>query len=131
MSTLDPAFILTGAQFNQASGRFLYEWWRGSECLYVGISDHFWNRIGTHHVIGKKDRVLDTDEIRTFRMDNITRKEAERVEADRIRELRPKHCIEHSIPRRYFRPVPCLECRAMFLPTKERHITCSPECGER
>jgi excinuclease UvrABC nuclease subunit len=58
-----PNLKISGEEFNSWPKIYVYAWMRGIQCLYVGQTIKGYSRLCTHHILNKKDFIVDTDEI--------------------------------------------------------------------
>ena len=61
-----PILTIDGKTFLLTMDNCVYEWWRGAELLYVGLSTSCLGRIGKHNIIHKMANVLPDDKIEIF-----------------------------------------------------------------
>ena len=119
---------LTVAQALEAANQyFVYGWWQRERYLYIGMTTRGYNRLLHHDVLGKKADYEPEDEIHIWNCKDAA--QALSLESRLIFEHKPifnklikdVRCYEERLNE-------CKHCKKKFLPTREWHMFCSPEC---
>ena len=75
---------------------YVYLWFRASQCLYIGVTENFFERLTGHNVLGQVEPYQDIDSIDFIECSNVN--EARHLERELIASLQPKYNINSRGP---------------------------------